>query len=427
MIRPVYSCLVRGTRTVVTTAAAIGHGRGRSTASRRFLVCLLAVALLQPFLVETPWHGRAAVAAQNAVEPLPPPPVSARAVFSRDISAGVDLIAMNADEPLPPASTTKLATALVVVAHADLDEPVVIEPQDLVDIDVYSHMGESGLIAGDTLTVEQLLWGALLPSGSDAARALARHVGTKLAGGDAEAQGPVDAFIAEMNRYAQELGLANTRFVNPDGADAEGHVASARDLATLAAELLEVETLREMVRTPTMDVISIGPEQRLYRLVNTNELLGEDGVIGVKTGTEVRAGGCLVIATRYERNRVVTVVLGSDLPEYDQQSGEKLSDQRYVDMAEVLATVEEQFRWVTPTDPGTVPGLDEALTAWGVSIELGPSLVVPLGADDLTFRLRLGPPGEPEAVVGRVLFFAGSVMVGERVLIQTVAGAEEAA
>ena len=79
------------------------------------------------------------------------------------------------------------------------------------------------------------------------------------------------------------------------------------------------------------------------------------------------------------------------------------------------------------TDPGTVAGLDEALAAWGVTIELGPSLVVPDDADELTFRLRLGPPGQPEAEVGRVLFFAGSVMVGERVLIQAAAAADDAA
>jgi D-alanyl-D-alanine carboxypeptidase len=205
-------------------------------------------------------------------------------------------------------------------------------------------------------------------------------------------------------------------------------MSSARDLATLAAELLKVETLRGMVRTPAFDVISVGPEQRLYRLVNTNELLGEDGVIGLKTGTEVRAGGCLIIATRHERNRVITVVLGATPPEYDLQTGEKLDDQRYVDVAAVLTMIDDSFRWVTPTDPGTIAGLDDALAAWGVTVEIGPSLVVPAGtADEVTFRLRLGPPGDPEAEVGRVLFFAGSVMVGERPLIQATADVDDAA
>jgi hypothetical protein len=238
-------------------------------------------------------------------------------------------------------------------------------------------------------------------------------------GGDATAVGPIDAFVAEMNRYASELGLTQTHFANPDGADADGHLASARDLATLADELSKDQTLREMVGTEELDVVSVGPEQRLYRLVNTNDLLGEETVFGIKTGTESLAGGCLVIGLRRERNRVVTVVLGSDPPVYDSVTGEKIEDRRYDDVGAIFGAMDEEYRWLTPSDPGTIPGLDDALAAWGAVLEIGPSLVVQAGeVDQITFRLRLGPPGEPEAEVGRVLFFAGSVMVGERVLLQ---------
>lgn len=403
---------------------------GRRSVARRLAASLLVLTVVYSLFVGTLPISRAA-GAQEALALPDLPDVSAKAVLARDVSAGVDLYALNPDEPLPPASTTKIATALVVLEHAELDELVVIEPADLVDIDVYSHMGESGLFVGDTFTVEQLLWGALLPSGSDAAKALARHVGSKLNGGDATVEGPIDAFVAEMNSYAEGLGLENSHFANPDGADADGHLSSARDLTTLAAELLKNETLREMVGTAAFDVVSVGPEQRIYHLVNTNDLLGEGGVIGVKTGTEEQAGGCLVIGARRERNRVVVVVLGSTPPVYDPITGEKLEDQRFDDARAILEQMDEDYTWVTASDEGTVPGLDEALAAWGVAVKRGPSLVVPAdSADELTFRLRLGPPGEPEAEVGRVLFFAGSVMVGERVLIQAPAasaGAESEA
>jgi serine-type D-Ala-D-Ala carboxypeptidase (penicillin-binding protein 5/6) len=394
---------------------AVGKSAFARVAATAWIVVLLAVAVY-PLIV-----GIAAppvAAAQDAPAAPRPPDTSARAVLTRDVSAGVDLFALNADEPMPPASTTKIATALVVMRHAELDEPVVVVPQDLV-LPPYSMMGVTGLIVGDTLTVEQLLWGALLPSGNDAAKALARHVGTRLDGGEPTPERAVARFVEEMNRYAAELGLTNTHFENPDGIDSDGHLMSARDLLTLADELLQNATLREMVGTQETDVVSIGPEQRLYHLVNTNDLLGEDGVIGVKTGSEERAGGCLVIAELQARNRVVTVILGAAMPVYDEVTGEKLDDQRFEDMGEIRAALDDAYVWITPTDPGVVPGLDEALAAWSVTLETGPSLVVPTDvATQLTFKLRLGPPGEPESAVGTVLFFAGSTLLGERTLLQ---------
>jgi hypothetical protein len=135
-----------------------------------------------------------------------------------------------------------------------------------------------------------------------------------------------------------------------------------------------------------------------------------------------------VVGARRERNRVVVVVLGSTPPVYDPTTGDKLEDQRFDDARAILAKMDVDYGWVTASDPGTVAGLDEALAAWDVAVKRGPSLVVPADlTGELTFRLRLGPPAEPEAEVGSVLFFAGSVMVGERVLIQasaSSAGAE---
>jgi D-alanyl-D-alanine carboxypeptidase (penicillin-binding protein 5/6) len=389
----------------------------RGTAAGWASAWAIRLLALYPLIVGVLLAPHPAVA-QDAPAVPAPPPVTAQAVLTVDVSAGVDLYALNPDEPLPPASTTKIVTALVVMRHAALDERVVIVPQDLVQ-PPYSWMGDNGLVVGDTLTVEQLLWGALLPSGNDAARALARHVGAKLAGGEPTPERAVALFVEEMNRYGEDLGLRNSNFQNPDGIDADGHLMSARDLATAAAELLRDATLREMVATEQTEVVSVGPEQRLYRLFSTNDLLGEQGIIGVKTGSEERAGGCLVIAERRARNRVVTVILGADPPVYDQVTGEKLSDQRFEDMAEIRAALDEDFVWVTPTDPGAIPGLDEALAAWGVGLESGPSLVVPSeSAGEVSFRLRLGPPGEPESEVGTVLFFAGSTQIGERTLLQ---------
>jgi D-alanyl-D-alanine carboxypeptidase len=223
-------------------------------------------------------------------------------------------------------------------------------------------------------------------------------------------------FVEEMNGLVRDLGLENTQFVNPDGRDAADQFTSARDLTVIATEFMKDDILREMVAMPDYEFVS--PGGNTYTKPNTNELLGEPGVIGIKTGSEAQAGACLILASEFGANVVITVVLGSDLA-YDEETSEKTVDLRYDDAREILAGLEADYRWVAVDDPATVPGLEDALFAWQVTMRDGPELVMPASGDeDLTFRLRLGAPGEPEQEVGRVLFFAGSTQVGERPLFQ---------
>ncbi len=355
-----------------------------------------------------------AIARQTDAIPEPPA-VSATAAFVRDVSAGVDLYDLNADERLAAGSTIKIATALVVRANVELDAEVQIVESDPV-AEGYSTMD---LLVGDTVTVEQLLIGLLVPSGGDAAQALARFVGAGLLDEDPLAVDPavaIERFVAAMNEVSNDLGLENTNFVNPDGRDAEEQYTSARDLATIATFLMDDSALREIVALPDYDFVSIGGNR--YAKLNTNELLAEPDVIGIKTGSESLAGACLVLATEVGENEVITVILGSDLA-YDDVTGEKTIDGRYDDARTILSALDADFRWVALDDPSAVPGLEAALFAWQVTLKDGPELVIPTARDeDLTFRLRLGAPGEPDEMVGRVLFFAGSAQVGDRPLYQ---------
>lgn len=354
------------------------------------------------------------LAAQNNGLPSPPE-VSAKAAFVRDISAGTDLYDFNGDERLAAGSTIKIATAIVVRENVDLDTEIEIVESDPV-ADGYSTMD---LLVGDTLTVEQLLIGLLVPSGGDAAQALARFVGAELLDEDPLTVDPgdaIDRFVDEMNGLSTELGLQNTNFVNPDGRDADDQYTSARDLATIAAAVMADDVLREMVALPSYDFVSPGGNQ--YTKVNTNELLAEPGVIGIKTGSETQAGACLILANEFDGNEVITVVLGSDLA-FEEETAEKTVDRRYDDALAILSALESDYRWIALDDPDVIPGLAEALGAWQVTLKDGPHLVVPsAGAEDLTFRLRLGAPGEPDQEVGRVLFFVGSAQIGDRPLYQ---------
>lgn len=241
-------------------------------------------------------------------QPTPvPPSLSAKASVVVRVEDGAVLFAENADEPLPPASTVKILTALTALRYARPETIVTVQPEDEVDPVEESSMG---LQAGDTLTVHDLLVGLLLPSGNDAARALARAVGQEL-------EGPADAtpgerFVAAMNALAAELGMTQSRFLTPDGEDVEGQLASARDLARAASALLDEPALVRIVSMPEATVRVGGPHARTLRLLNTNSLLGEHGVFGIKTGTTVAAGQCLVVAWRTADETVyLGVILGS--------------------------------------------------------------------------------------------------------------------
>lgn len=349
-----------------------------------------------------------------------PPSLSAQASYAVDADTGVELYARNADEPLPPGSTIKIATALVVVAHAELDDEVTIEASDEVDPTIYSSVG---VAAGETLTVEQLLYGMLLPSGSDAAKALARHVGAGLPGGDPDdADASRAAFVEAMNDLAEERGLTDTRFANPTGDDAPNQHTTARELAVLATELLQDETLAEIVRTPVYDVLTEGRESRVLPTSNSNKLLQEDAaVVGVKTGSTPDAGACLVAARTYgEGNRVVAVVLGSTGVYGDE--GTLVEDGRWDDMTALFAGLDEDYVWVSPAEPETLPGLAEEMAVWGVELGAGPSLPVPVGKDaDLRYRLVLGPEADPGDEVGAARVFAGEAELGELPLYQAAA------
>ena len=378
-------------------------------------VCRLLACIAVLVAVWRPHGNLAALGATPFVAPEPPS-VTAAAAYVVDATVGTELYALNADEPRPPASLTKVVTALVVLRQADLDDRVTIEQGDLVD----ENQSQVGLLAGDTLTVRDLLHGLLIQSGNDSANALARQVGASLPGGDPAGGGdPSAAFVAEMNALAASLGLANTHFTNPSGLDDPEHLASARDLVALTARAMDDPTFAEIVATPTA-VLSSELRPEGYTVNTTNDLLLEGAVQGVKTGTTGEAGGCLISAASFGPNRVIAVVLGS-ATELDEEGNLK-SPARFADTRTILAAIPNDYRWLDPTVPGEVAGLAEELAVWQTTLEAGPALVLPAArAEELRYRLQLGPEGPPNTEVGKVLFFVGSDLLSERPVFQAAA------
>ncbi len=254
-----------------------------------------------------------------------PPAVTANAALVLDLDAGRTLFALHPDDPVSPASTAKIMTALVVLQHADLDAVATVSAHAAA-----TGGSRMGLVAGETLTVRDLLVGLLLPSGNDAAVALAEHVA-----------GSETAFVALMNQTAAALGLTATQFANPHGLDAPDQMTSAADLAQVAKAALAYPYFAQVVAQPSAQVAG-------RVLTNTNQLLGSyRGADGIKTGTTEAAGECLVASVSRRGHRVLAVVLGSA--------------DRYADVTAMLDYAAAGWRW----DSAGLP--DDAL-AW----EIGP-------------------------------------------------------
>lgn len=279
------------------------EGRLTLRVSMAPLVLLLALASLgfgPPRLLDSDVPQRPVYRHQLTLLRDGGPALMGKAALVMDAATGTVVYERNGFQRLAPASTTKIMTALLALERGNLADTVIIKrehlPQDPVDESVM------GLRAGDTATLEALLWGLLLPSGNDAALAIANHIG-----------GSVERFVEMMNEKAAQLKLRDTHFVNPIGLDAEGHYSSAYDLATMSRYALRNPTFARMVATPRQTVIAGG---RQLILVNSNELLQRPdlaaGVNGVKTGTTALAGDCLVASVTRDGRSIIAVVLGTE-------------------------------------------------------------------------------------------------------------------
>jgi len=221
------------------------------------------------------------------------PQISAIAATVVDNKTGITMYEKSPNLRHLPASTTKLMTALVALEKCS--------PGDIIQVQSVEGEGsQMGLQVGDKVTVENLLYGLLIPSGNDAAFVLAHKCGDSY-----------DQYIAAMNRKAKDLGMTNTHFVNPAGYDNELQYTTASDLALLARVAVANPMIARIVKiksTVVTDITGI----RTYYLENVNKLLGiVPGVEGVKTGETDGALENLITKTTRNGNSILVSVLGS--------------------------------------------------------------------------------------------------------------------
>ena len=181
-----------------------------------------------------------------------------------------------------PASTTKILTAIVVLEHCSLDETVIFT-EECCDLEEGAVTIDS--VPGEEMSLKDVMYGLLLPSGNDCAMALALHVA-----------GSVSAFVDMMNEKAQEIGAAHSHFVNPSGLFHSNHYTTASDLALIAQYAFRNSTFVDIISHPTyiIEPTNKNPDSRV--LINTHEMITpgnpdyNSNVIGGKTGYLYEAG-----------------------------------------------------------------------------------------------------------------------------------------
>lgn len=221
-------------------------------------------------------------------------PVSGQAAILMEQSSGRVLYSKNEHQPLKIASITKIMTAILAIESGKLDETVTVSKR---------AEGTEGsslyLVAGEKLTLRDLVYGLMLRSGNDAAIAIAEHVG-----------GSVEGFVFLMNEKAEEIGMSNTLFRNPHGLDTdEDHLSSAYDMALLTQYAMGNEEYREI--SSTKDYRSKGDKVRVFH--NKNRLLTEkySYSTGGKTGYTKLAKRTLVSTASKDGLDLIAVTLNA--------------------------------------------------------------------------------------------------------------------
>jgi len=282
-------------------------------ATALLVLCIEAVIVI-PWLLFTPTGTKVMTVLHPAPTPTPnpvltvqgtPPPTQSAAAYLLDADTNHVLVNINGQKRLPMASTTKIMTALLAIQKGNLDQIVTVQ-QDAID-EVKNNEGSSAqLVVGDQIRLGDLLYGLMLPSGDDAAIAIADTI-----------SGSHASFVTLMNSYAHQLHLTHTHYSNSngltyhlsDGKVDPNHYTTAADLAQLTRIALQNPLFAQIVQLQRY-VLPATSTHHSYTWETTDDLLSYyAGVTGVKTGYTVEAGYCLVFSATNARHHLIGILL----------------------------------------------------------------------------------------------------------------------
>lgn len=373
--KDIFACTKHRAHTIVPACRRTRRQRkGASFMKKRFSACILFFSCILCV----------SAAAQG-------PTVSCPSAILMEKETGIVLYAQDEHTPREPASVTKIMTLLLTMEAIDSGA---LSYDDTVIASAHAAgMGGSQiwLKENEQMSVRDLLKAVCIVSGNDAAVALAEH----LAGSE-------DAFVARMNQRAEELGMADTHFVNCTGLPAEGHVTSAHDIAVMSRELIRNHPAIREFTTVWMDSLRGGSSM----LVNTNKLVRfYEGATGLKTGSTDSAGYCLSATAEKGGMELIAVVLKG-----------KTSDERFTDAKALLNYGFSAWSLVT-----AVP--DEALPPIPVTLGVRPT-VQPVITEENMFLVEKSLAGGLSKEVSLLDRVEAPVYVGDRLGTLTVRSAD---
>ena len=235
--------------------------------------------------------------------------VNAKAALMIEKNTGKIIYEENAKEKKYPASVTKILTAILVLENCELDDVATVSENSISNIP--SGYVIAPLFVGEKISIEDLLYALMLKSANDAAYVLAEHVG-----------GSVEGFSEMMNKKAKELGCENTHFVNPNGIHNEEHYTTAYDLYLISKYAMENEKFAKIVSTFQYTLSATNKYPNKDRVMqSTNYFLNQKSkfynkdIKGIKTGTTLEAGNCLITEITRDGFDYITVVLGAETSE----------------------------------------------------------------------------------------------------------------
>lgn len=267
---------------------------------------LLLCAAISTSLAAVMPHG---VRAEDAALPE----IEAKSAILVDSSTGTVFFECNADEAYSPASVTKIMTLLLIMEAIDSGD---VSLTDTVTVSEHAaSMGGSQIYlkVGEQMSADELIKSIAVASANDAALAMAEATA-----------GSEDAFVARMNRRAEELGMKNTHFENVTGLDDStvDHLTSARDIAIMSRELMKHDKIFNYTKVWT-DSIRDGQ----FGLTNTNRLIRfYKGATGLKTGSTSKAGFCISATAERNGMHLIAVIMGSQTRDSRNESAKALLD-----------------------------------------------------------------------------------------------------
>ncbi|PKM71660.1 MAG: hypothetical protein CVU91_12930 [Firmicutes bacterium HGW-Firmicutes-16] len=239
--------------------------------------------------------------------------IVARNALLWDLSSNTVLFEKDSKTAIAPASTTKMLTALTAMDFCTEGVRVLVGEEVLR---IAEDSSRAWLSPGCELTVRQLLDAMLLPSGNDAAYALAVFAGRRICEDtDASVDKALEAFVGAMNLKSSDVGAENSNFVNPDGYDADGQYTTAFDLACIARAFIKSDTLNSIASSSSISDVWLSGQPVTYN--NTNALINPESpyyyecAAGLKTGRSENAGCCLVSSANIGGITYICVVMGS--------------------------------------------------------------------------------------------------------------------